>query len=59
MHVLTGVLVMLTSILSTAKLERWVLSHCTIVMFPSCDTRTVVVTPSVDQAPLPILVGKE
>ena len=59
MHILTGVPATSTSILSTAKLERWVLLHCTIVLFPSWVTWTVVVTPSVDQAPLPILFGKE
>jgi len=46
-------------ILSTAKLVRWVLLHCTVVLFPSWVTQTVV-TPSVDQPPLPILeVSKE
>ena len=39
---------------STAKLVRWVLLHCTTVLFSLCDTVTLV-TPSVDQPPLPIL----
>ena len=39
---------------STAKLVRWVLLHCTTVLFSLCDTVTLV-TPSVDHPPLPIL----
>ena len=40
---------------STAKLVRWVPLDCTTMLFSSCDTWTSVVTPSVDQPPLPIL----
>ena len=57
MHALTGAPAMSMFRLSTAKLVRWVLLHCTIVLFPSLVSWTVV-TPSVDQPPLPILLKK-